>query len=158
MSEPVWVLDSSAIFDIKREVPAAEQWQLARTMHDLVEGGAIAICHEVVREARGQRHTDLPEAWLLGVEALSQHPTECDLDTYVEVMHSVGPLIVDPDAESDPADPWVLGLAKDLEQRGYDATVVTHDDGLTTACQAMGVAVSDLAGFLEVVRGVPPAT
>lgn len=67
-------------------------------------------------------------------------------------MSTVGPQIVDPAAESDPADPWVPALALDMQDSGYDGVVVTHDQALVGACAQMDVVAISLHEFLGEVR------
>ncbi len=156
MSSPVYVLDSSAVFHIKTEVAADQQWNLFERMKELVIEGRIAIARQVINEARVARHHDGPEIWFLGVAPHLRHPKECSLEKHAMVMQQVGSRLVDPDSEGDPADPYVAALALDLEAAGYEAVVVTDDYidrppmiSLTSACSELGIATWRLCDFLR---------
>ena len=63
--DTIYILDTSLIIQIKRDVKAEHQWELAKIMEQMVEQGKITFPHQVTREIRGQPNTDLPEAWVL---------------------------------------------------------------------------------------------
>ncbi|MEX1164397.1 MAG: DUF4411 family protein [Nitriliruptor sp.] len=160
MADTVWILDASSVFRAKIEVPADRQWALFERLKALVLVGRIAVPKQVINEARGQRHTDIPEAWFLGIEPHLQHPVLCSQANLERVMQEVGLELIDVDAETDPADPYVLALALDLQAVALDVEVVTNDRidrppriGLATACERLGVPAIDLDTFLRSVDG-----
>lgn len=65
--EDVWVIDSSALINMKRIVPAGEQWSLFERLTELVRGRMLFFPRQVADELRQARHVDTPEAWALGV-------------------------------------------------------------------------------------------
>ena len=65
LDETIYVLDTSAIIDLKRVVKAKDQWSLAKYLETMVEKGRVTFPRQVTRELAGQRHIDLPEAWTL---------------------------------------------------------------------------------------------
>lgn len=158
MTDTVCVLDASALFHIKTEVSADQQWNLFEVMKAMVVEGQIAVVRQVIAEAKNVRHHDGPEIWLLGVVPHLQHAKDCTLENHARVMTEVGSRLVDPDAEGDPADPYVLALALDLEEAGYRPVVVTDDHidrppmiSLTSACDEIGLEYWRLSEFLEKV-------
>ena len=82
-----------------------------------------------------------------------------------EVMAVAGDL-VEADAEGDPADPYVLAQALDLQRRGAgDVLVVTKDQldkpsvkiSMATACGRLGLSYCGLPEFLQEI-GFDPKT
>ena len=68
MQDRIYVLDTSSIIQLKLELRAGWQWELAKYMERMVEKGTITFPRQVTREIRSNKHVDLPEAWVLGVE------------------------------------------------------------------------------------------
>ena len=155
MAQRIHVFDSSALFHIKSDVSADRQWGLFEEMKLMVMQGEIAVPRQVLSEARNARHHDGPEIWLLGVASHLQYPLDCSLANHAKVMTTVGSRLVDPDAEGDPADPYVVALAMDLMET-HDEVVVISDDhidrppmiSLSTACGQLGVDHLRLSDFL----------
>lgn len=152
----VFVLDSSLIVQLKRAVRADRQWELAKHMEELVVAGRIIFPPQVLREIRGQQHTDIPEAWALAVSGKISRPNNPGWD-HVEAVMAVADDLIEADAEGDPADPYVVALARDLRGGGVDACVVTFDVvdrlplkiSMGTACERMSLPWMDLDEFLE---------
>lgn len=158
MSSPLFVLDSSSLFHIKSHVPPSDQWRLFETMKDLVLDGRIAVPRQVIAEARNVRHHDGPEIWLLGIAPDLQHPKNASIENQAGVMAAVGSRVVDPDAEGEPADPYVIALALDLMKEGQDTVVVTEDYidrppmiSLATACHELEVTTWRLERMLDAI-------
>lgn len=152
----VFVLDSSLIIQLKREIKADRQWELAKHMEELVVAGRITFPPQVLREIRGQQHTDIPEAWALAVSSKIATPSSPGWD-HVEAVMAVADDLIEADAEGDPADPYVVALALELREEGFDAIVATADIvdrpplkiSMGTACDRLALAWMDLDEFLR---------
>lgn len=154
--DAVFVLDSSLIIQLKRAVPADRQWELAKHMEDLVLAGRMTFPPQVLREIRGQTHTDIPEAWVLAVASKIVHPNEPAYG-HVETVMAVAGDLIDADTEIDPADPYVVALALEMSQMGTDICVVTADVvdrmplkiSMRTACERLRIPWMPIDEFLE---------
>ena len=153
----VFVLDTSSIIQIKRIIPAREQWELAKNMERMVEKGSIVFPRQVTREISGQKHTDLPEAWVHGVDSkIENSHREADPEYLEEVMDKAR-AVVEYDAEGDPADPYILALALQMRKEGKQVWVVTEDVedrlpskiSIRTACRRLGLPMMQIEEFVE---------
>lgn len=158
----VVVVDSSTIIAIKWQVPLAQQWdEVFAPMRALVEKGRLAFPSQVAKEVARERHPDTPGTWCGAAAKVVQHP-----DPSEGTLTTIGPEIqdlVEVDAEPDrePADPYIVAMAFELLEAGYDVAVATEDQidrlpvkvALTTACERLGIAWWDLETFLGWVAG-----
>jgi len=152
----IFILDSSLIIQLKRAVAADLQWELGKYMETLVEEGRITFPPQVVREIRGQQHTDIPEAWVRAVAPKISRPNDPAHEQVEAVMAVAGDLI-DADTEIDPADPYVVALAREMAQSGLEAYVVTADVvdrpplkiSMRTACERLRLDWMDIDEFLD---------
>ena len=153
------MIDTSCLIDLKN-VPLAHHWALFRQLEAMVEDGTIAMPRQVIREITAIAFPDVPGAWAKGVESKLQHPLEADYEIVGEVMDVAGEVIEDVSA-SDPADPYVLALALQLQRDRNDVTVVTEDDvdrlplkiSMATACKRLKLARRETAQFLRAIEG-----
>jgi rRNA maturation endonuclease Nob1 len=154
--DATFILDSSLIIELKRAVPADRQWELAKYMETLVEVGRITFPPQVLREIRGQKHTDIPEAWVLAVGAKITQSNDPAYE-HIEAVMAVASDLIDADTEIDPADPYVIALAREKSEEGTDTYVVTADVvdrpplkiSMRTACERLGTPWMDIDEFLE---------
>lgn len=157
----VWVIDTSALIDFKRQIPANEQWQGFKRLEELVAAGEIAMPRQVIAEIGRTAHPDLPGAWAPGVRGALRYPLDVDFEQLRAVMAEAGQ-VVDPNKTDEDADPYVAALALQLREQGLDVVVVTTDAvdhlpiriALTTACDRLGLRHADSRTFLTAV-GVP---
>lgn len=152
----VWVLDTSAIIDLKTKVPAKKLWEVLKHLEQLIDEGTIVFCREVARETKDVAHPDAPGTWVHGVESLVKHAFDPDEEVLQEVL-SIVPDVIDPSKPID-GDPYVLAQAEQLRRAGMDPIVVTQERtdrpskiAMTTACDRLGLAHEDLEEFLESV-------
>ena len=156
VDDTIYVLDASAIITFKRVIKPKDQWGFAKHLEDLVTSGSITFPRQVAREVGGQRHTDLPEAWTLGVERDIVIRREPDSHYVEEVMRTAGN-VIEEYAENDPADPYVLALALQLwrESEARECYIVTEDVvdrlplkiSIRTACLRLGRNYMDTREF-----------
>lgn len=160
-AQRVWVLDTSALIDFKRQIPAGEQWHAFKRLEDLVTAGQIATPRQVIGEIGRTAHPDLPGVWAPAMREALRHPLDVHFDLLRRVMADAGQ-VVDPNKTEEDADPYVAALALELASEGFDPVVVTTDAvdhlpirmALTTACDRLGLAHTDSRAFLVAV-GIP---
>jgi hypothetical protein len=159
MGAVVWVLDTGCLIELKR-VPIAFQWELFRRLEDMVAHAAIAMPRQVIKEASAIAFPDVPGAWAKGVEGKLRHPIDVDYDILGEVMEAAGDVIED-DSASDPADPYVLTLALQLQRGEISVTVVSDDIvdrlplkiSMDTACRRLKLPRIGTPEFLKAIDG-----
>lgn len=163
MADPVWVVDTSALIEIKSSVPRADRERVFDALSALAKAGRLFFPREVLdelkRDSADKRNPDRPCLWAREVET-----DACNhLLTFEEVraVLEIVPDILDPAKESgaDEADPYVLALAKKLRDQGTDARVVTEETrnsptklSLNTACGMLGIPSVPLLGLLRAER------
>lgn len=164
-TEPVencWILDSSAIIQIKHLIPSSAQWDLFKKLEELVISGIIAMPRQVISEVKTDSHPDVPGAWVAGIKKHLQHPLDPDFELIRLVMSEVGD-VVDKEKGREEADPYVIALALQLMRDNWNITVVTedikdrihrHDNrqgrrSLKNACEIMGIEVCLTSDFID---------
>lgn len=152
----VWVLDASALIRMKNVVPGGKQWDTFKKLETMVEDGHVAFPRQVLKEGS---HPDVPGAWIQGVATACVHSLDADVNNVAAVMAGTVNL-VDPHAEGDPADPYVVALAMDIQAGDTDVnvTVATNDhvqhhgnDSVASACDKFGVAHTTVEDFLAAI-------
>ncbi len=58
----VWVIDSSALIEMKLIVPISQQWAAFSRLEQMVSDGRIALPHHVINEVGHMTHPDMPGA------------------------------------------------------------------------------------------------
>lgn len=157
-----WILDSSAIIQIKHLIPTSAQWDIFKRLEELVISRIIAMPQQVITEVKTDSHPDMPGAWVAGIKKHLQHPLHPDTNFVRLVMSEVGD-VVDKEKGRDEADPYVIALALQLMSDNWSVTVVTedvkdrihrHDDrqgkrSLKSACEIMGIEVCLTSDFIN---------
>ena len=158
MAAPVWVMDTSALIQIKSFVPHHLRSSIFQALGALVSDARLVFPRHVLRELRrdSSREPDQACAWALSVET-----TACSdaisLDRVKEVLALV-PDILDhmKDAGEDEADPYVLALALQLKADQQDARIVVQEIrdsprklSLNTASGMLGIPSVPLLGLLK---------
>jgi hypothetical protein len=159
MADPVWVVDTSSIIEIRRSVPNADRRAVFRRLSALVSEGRLKFPKQVVDELRRAANPDVTDPVLQWAEEneLDACSTSLAYDKVKEVLNHVSE-ILDPakDSGADEADPYVLALAVVLREANLDARVVTQEtkDGprkmsLNTASGLLGIPSVPLSGLLR---------
>lgn len=155
-----YVLDASAIVQIKIDVRAADQWELLKRLEGLVEAGTVCFPREVAREVKDLSHPDAPGVWVHGVERKTRHPLDPSDAALRLVLASAGD-VVDPDRPIN-GDAQVLALASELIAAGHGATIVSEDFvdrnpklSVETACTRLGLPHMRLVHFLSAISESP---
>lgn len=143
--EQVLVLDAHFLIDTKSKIPPRDQWWFFDRLIRSLQHGRVVVPLMVMKELQ-QQHPDMPGAWAAGTYQLSAHVNDPDYERVQEVMESAAGAVIDVDAETDDADPWVLALAIQLRASGFDVLVVTGDMvdrpskmSLMSACAVFGI-------------------
>lgn len=156
--DELWVPDSSAVIQIKYVVPGPEQWSALRLLESLVEDARIALERHSIKEVAEQAHPDAPGVWIHGVRDRVQYPLDPDFTWVSQVMANAGN-VVDPNKETDAADPYVLALGLQLKDADHNVRIVTEDwkdrlpakISMVTACNQLGLEARRLEEFLTSV-------
>lgn len=172
------IFDSNAVIDLKQS-RVGIQWKLLRGLEVLVARGAICVPGQVIREVSDVRHPDAPGVWAKGIEKQQRHQVEPD-PAYVKwVMSGQGadlpiwdtgrpsggvPEVLDQQADTEQADPYVVALALQFKTEGRDCIVVTRDtrDRLgkispARACRLLGIPTTTIEDYLESIQdGIDP--
>ncbi|OFW01810.1 MAG: hypothetical protein A3I61_05545 [Acidobacteria bacterium RIFCSPLOWO2_02_FULL_68_18] len=159
MALPVWVVDTSALIEIKSFVPRLRRAHVFTAFTAMVAAGRlrfpVQVVHELKRDVEGHP-PDQACTWALSVETAA-----CNVAaSYEEVkaVLAVVPDVLDSMKESgvDEADPYVLALAVRLHAEGHDARVVVQETkdtpkklSLNTACGMLGIPSVPLLGLLR---------
>jgi hypothetical protein len=150
------VLDTQMLIAIKKNLGPADQWDLLVRLAELVQAGYVTYPRQVVRELAIARHPDGPGIMAIG-EARSRCYPEPSDDSLATVL-GVAPGLFDPNEERNQADPYVIALAWELDDRYPSTRVVvatenTVDRGSLqspgTACELLGLERLDWQGFLD---------
>ena len=157
MADPVWVVDTSSIIEIRRSVPNAERRQLFSRLSALVGEGRLKFPRQVLEELRRAAIPDAPDALLEWAEQVASGASTEPEYAKVKALLTEVPDILDPDKDSgvDEADPYVLALAGGLREQGFDARIVTQETkdspskmSLNTAAGVIGIPSTPLRGLL----------
>jgi hypothetical protein len=126
----VW--DTSAIIALRENnINRRDRNRILRRLSERVEEGLLLFPREVVGElARytrptGSRVEDELLEWARSCESIA-----CSVAFPLETVRAVlarVPSLVDPDAHHDEADPYVLSLALELRNTGFEVVIVTED-------------------------------
>ncbi|MBI1876124.1 MAG: DUF4411 family protein [Acidobacteria bacterium] len=159
MADPVWIIDTSSIIEIRRSVPVTDRARLFARLTTLVQEGRLKFPKQVIEELRraatpDRRDTQLDWAGRVVADACSAGPT---LEEVKEVLSRVRD-VLDPskDSGADEADPYVLAIAARLRAEGFDARIVTQETkdspqkiSLNTAAGLLGIPSVPLRGLLR---------
>jgi hypothetical protein len=160
--DQILVIDSSSLINMKTVIRVNDQWWFFDGLLARLKEGRVLVPREVAKEVSEIDHPDMPGAWAASTYELTPHPSSSTYESVQKVMEAASE-VIEADAEMDKADPWVLGLALDLVDRGLEPVVVTDDNvdrprkiGLTTAAKRLGLACIGLPEALEWLDDHPP--
>lgn len=161
MSSAVWVVDSSALIEIKSFVPHSLRPSLFESLTSLVGNGRLVFPQQVLKELKrdSAKYEDEACQW---ATAVGSHACRHSIpfESVKSVLGDV-PDILDhmKDSPVEEADPYVIALAVLLRQDGADARVVVQEVrdsprklSMNTACGILGVPSVPLLGLLRTER------
>ena len=150
----VWIIDSSALIKAKSIISIHKQWKAFKHLEQMVIEGQIALPRQVITEVSEITRPDLPGAWATGVRGLLQHTMDADYEHLAHVMKLAGK-VVDVKKTREDADPWVLALARQLQETCSVVCVVTVDTvdrnriSMATACELLNLNWCSAREFLN---------
>lgn len=154
----IWLLDASAMVNIKKVVPGNRQWRLFRDLEDMVVEGLIAFPKQVKVEVTGMAHPDAPGVWADGVFPQIKYPTDPSGNFIRTVMASPAAAVVDPNKTREDGDPYLIAMSLELTSQGHQCCVVTDDIkdnptriALASACNILAVQWCSLSDFLTAI-------
>jgi len=164
----IWVADTCAILDVRRSVVPSDarqahsaRRQVFKRLEELVDAGRFVFPHETYNELKeGNEHVD---------DATQDHPfhfVERCKKTALRVAnlaivkelgaHTLVRRVVDPHAEKDEADIYVLSVAVELQRAGNAVGVLTQERkdhamklSMNTACGLLGLVCLPMSAFLH---------
>jgi uncharacterized protein DUF4411 len=163
VAEPIWVIDTSSVIQIRR-LPSLEDRQRKEIYESLsarVTAGTLVYPKEVLAELERNKTSktpDLPYEW-----AKKNEKQGCRFGPLFAELREVlaRPQInrvFDPDKTTgaEEADPYVLALAYHLKGQGMDVTVITEESRarpdklpLSTACSLLRIISLPVEPFLR---------
>jgi hypothetical protein len=161
MPDPVSVIDSSSILEVRRKVVRADQPAVFQQLTQIVQRCQLVFPKEVLAELERWSNPnpdtpDLPLNWAL---SNASHATriEVPFDTLKDIISRVSD-IFDPEKSGvDEADPYVLALAMHLKSQGVTVTVLTEERkdrpkkvSMNTACGELGLICLPMERFLRI--------
>ena len=166
-SDRVWVIDTSSILEIRRQVPTLGRRRCLDGLRSLVENGHLVYPRQVVHELERGCGGEESDPWFRWAK---QHQKRAcrygtDFNRLARLLERVQ-LVVDTEKTSpvDEADPYVIELAVAIMEEGRSATVITEERkdkpkkmALSTACGLWRVPVVPLLPFLAHTK-IWPAT
>lgn len=161
MSTDIWVIDTSSLLEVQCcGLPEADQMRVFKGLTDLVVEGRLAVERRVLTECDG-RYFDLPSGWVNFIRNRVTLPLDSEAPYIGRVMGEAGN-VIQPNELRDPADPYVLALALQLQDDGHEVCVVTNDVrdrlpkkiAMATAAEILGLESVPLRDFLHEV-GLP---
>lgn len=145
----IWVIDSSSVIEVK-QIPLKLRPGVVDHLDRMVAEGRLAYPPQVLAELRRYApprslKTDLPYTWAKKNEPQASYREPLFLDA--KAILKEHPDLIDADkGGEDPADPYVIALARKLRGGGYDARIVTDD----TRNINRKVSVAAVAGLLGI--------
>lgn len=157
-AQDLWVIDTSSVIAV-RELRKDVQREAYRKLSDLAERGTLLFPLQVLDELKriaDPSRPDPPLKWATENKAKATC-TPIPFEIVREVLAEVDDLLdyekPTPDEE---ADPYVLALAVELQQKGHRVTVITEDrrdrpgkTSLATACGVFHVPSLPVRMFLK---------
>jgi hypothetical protein len=105
-----YILDSSALFDLKRDYPISIFPTLWQNFNELCKNGHIVAPREVLREIN-KGNDELVE-WAGEFEHMFLEPTDKEVDILREVMKYYPPKVIEKYGTNPWADPLIVSAAK----------------------------------------------
>jgi rRNA maturation endonuclease Nob1 len=159
--DQVLIFDTSSLINSKAKVRPSDQWWFFDALLARLRDGRIVVPFHTQKELQ-REYPDMPGAWAASTYKEGRHPYDPDDDWVVKVMERV-PDVIEIDSPMDKADPYVLALALQLREAGFDVVVVTDDYvdrpskmSLVSACRAFKVDSIDFDKALDWLGDHPP--
>lgn len=147
----VWVFDTSAIIDVRRDVPEHPpglRRELLDEMARMVEEGSLCFPRQVFNELTSHSEDDFLARWAREVHSRVRYHYAPPESIVREVL-TRQPLLADPRKTGVDADPYIVAQALAIRRDGMSVTVVTRDRvdrlphtvSIATACDDRHIAI-----------------
>jgi hypothetical protein len=155
-AKDVWVLDASALIQMKIAIALDRQWAAFKLLEQLAVDGELGMCRHVINEVKRYGHPDVPGVWATGMRSTLKLTLD-PADDHVRTVMAAAPNLIEADSTGDEADPYVVAHALHLAGDGHNPTVVTNDfvdrmpvkTSIASACDHLDVKWCKLGPFLE---------
>ncbi len=152
----VWIFDTSALIDIKHDVPERWHADLLEELTDRVEDGTLCFPRQVTAELTARARDDFLATWVKRVNRSVRHHYSPPESALREVLRR-HPKLADQRKKRDDADPFVVAQALAIKREGLTVTVVTrdlidrlpHTISIATACDDLKIDHVRLIRFLD---------
>lgn len=124
----VYVIDSSALIDLKELYPQAVFPQIYANLAELIKAGRLISPEEVFKEI--EKKDDEIFAWCKIYKGMMFVPNNNEILGYVSEIMGVFPALVNQDMINPNADPFVIALARVINDGSVDSStpiVVAHE-------------------------------
>jgi hypothetical protein len=132
MHDEIWIIDTSAITEIRRKVPSEEQVIVFDELTSRVAAGTLTFPRQVFDEFERPRYKHTKDH---GWDWVKKNVGHCrghePLHTYVQQVLSDPQVqrVLDPDKDHEEADPYLLALALKLRANGSKVGIITEMQG-----------------------------
>ena len=150
MLQEIWIVDTSAVAQVRRLVPVEERKEVFARLSERLETGQLVFPRQIFDELeRGKLKNDHDHAWSWVKGALSHCARYEPLQEFLSQVYEAPQVrrVLDPDKDHEEADPYVLALALKLRSAGHPVGVLTED----RRSRPTKLALSDACGLLRVV-------
>jgi hypothetical protein len=158
-SGEVWIIDSSSIIAVREQVSRVHERKVFNALSSLAAASRLCWPPEVTQEVETALIADSAVAWVRALRVPGERTAK--LETVKSVLQKA-PLLVDPDATREQADPYVVALALEIASDDFFAplaTIITEDRrdkptklSLATAAGLHGIPTIPLRAFLSSQR------
>jgi hypothetical protein len=126
----IWVIDSCSLIEIKI-IPVAIRPKVITHLDKMATGALLVYPSQVLGELKSYANpkalaTDVPYQWALKHESQACHK-DLLMSEAKAILKDHNDLIGNDGSGKEPADPYVIALAKKLRDGGDDARIVTND-------------------------------
>ena len=150
MPGEIWIIDTSAIAEIRRKIPVERRKAVFDELSQRVAAGTLTFPRQVLDEFERPR---FKQAYDHGWEWLKRHVEHCrahePLHEYLRqaFLEPQVRRVLDPDKDHEEADPYVLALALKLRDSGNEVGVITED----AVSRPSKLSLKDACGLLRIV-------
>jgi hypothetical protein len=157
----VCVVDTCSLANMKKAdvLRANERFAFFAAMTPMLSDGRVAFPKQVASEMSRARYLDTPGDWAVGSRDLVIYPAPSD-EALAEVLGAAQ--LLDPQAEREEADPYVVAMAWDIREHYPTSTVIVVSDdvkdrmprkeSVLTACKRLSITCWTTTDFVEYVR------
>lgn len=150
MPQEIWIVDTSAVAQVRRLVPVEQRKNVFARLSEQVESGQLSFPRQIFDELeRGKLKNDHDHVWSWVKETLPHCAKHEPLHEFVAEAFKVPQVqrVLDPDKDHEEADPYVLALALKFRASDHPVGVITED----RRSRPTKLSLSDACGLLRIV-------